>query len=112
MTETLTTGARDSGEEAAPPSHPGKRIEGRTPLQLAVARLRKDKVSLIAAGFIVFLVLVAVFAPVVAPHDPNQQFRETGLSPAGIPVSPNGEYWLGTDRLGRDLFSRIVYGSR
>jgi len=61
-----------------------------------------------AAGFLVFIVLIvsAVFAPVISTHDPiannvSDQFQ-----------SPNSTYFFGTDQLGRDLFSRIVYGAR
>lgn len=60
--------------------------------------------SKIALLFIVFVALVAVFAPWVAPYDPLQTIR---------PVqAPSGEYLFGTDRLGRDIFSRMVWGAR
>ncbi len=45
------------------------------------------------------------------PFDPDEQFVE-GLSLEGAPLSPNSTYWLGTDLLGRDLFSRLIYGAR
>ncbi|KMK51254.1 ABC transporter [[Actinobacillus] muris] len=60
--------------------------------------------SKIALGFIVFVALIAVFAPWVATYDPLQTIR---------PVqSPSADYLFGTDRLGRDVFSRIIYGAR
>lgn len=60
--------------------------------------------SKIALLFILFVALVAVFAPWVAPYDPLQTIR---------PVqAPSGEYLFGTDRLGRDIFSRMVWGAR
>jgi peptide/nickel transport system permease protein len=92
-----------------------QRIEGRTPFQLAWARLRKDRVAMISLGIIVLLILMAVFAPVIVKlngHGPYTQFRETGLTPAGIPVGPNSNFWFGTDEVGRDIFSRVVYGAR
>lgn len=98
-----------------PDTQPAQRIEGRTPLQLAWARLKKDKVSLLAAVTIVFLVVVAVFAPFLTGligHDPNEQFRETGLQPNGIATGPSGEFFFGADNLGRDVLSRIIYGTR
>jgi peptide/nickel transport system permease protein len=70
---------------------------------------------MISLGVIVFVVLFAVFAPVVAAitgHPPNQQYRDTGLSPAGLPMPPSHEFWLGTDDLGRDILVRIAYGAR
>ena len=60
--------------------------------------------SRIAVSFLVLLALVAVFAPVVAPYSP--------LS-TGTPVVPPGaEHWMGTDAIGRDIFSRVVHGAR
>ena len=57
--------------------------------------------------FIVFLILVAIFAPLVAPYDPIH-YRAVGHYREG----PSSEHWFGTDRIGRDVFSRVVYGAR
>jgi peptide/nickel transport system permease protein len=61
-----------------------------------------------AAGLLVFLMLIvaAVFAPLIATHDPIRN------DVANQFTSPNSTYFFGTDQLGRDLFSRIVYGAR
>src|SRR5690625_3042508 len=60
--------------------------------------------SKIALGLLVLLALAAVAAPLASPHDP--------LS-TGVPVqAPSGEHWFGTDRIGRDVFSRILHGTR
>jgi peptide/nickel transport system permease protein len=90
-------------------------IEGRSPLRLALARLRRDRVAMIAAAVIVALVVVAFAAPLIAHlvgHDPETQYRSTGLTPAGLPVGPNRHFLFGTDNLGRDVFIRVVYGTR
>ncbi|MGO4102942.1 ABC transporter permease [Leifsonia sp. YAF41] len=84
-------------------------------LALTFRRLRRDPGSVIAFIFIVILVLFAVGAPVIAAltgHGPNEQFRETGLTPAGIPVGPGDEFLFGTDQLGRDVLVRLAYGAR
>lgn len=60
-----------------------------------------SKISLL---FLVFVALVAVFAPWVATHDPLEVIARMR--------APSAEYWFGTDRLGRDIFSRIVYGAQ
>jgi len=64
-------------------------------------------------GLVVFglLILIAIFAPFVAPHDPDNQFRDFLLAP---PVWQGGtwQFILGTDPLGRDLLSRLIFGSR
>ena len=90
-------------------------IEGRGPLRLAWARLRRDRVAIASAVTIAVLVAVAAGAPLIAHlvgHDPYTQYRETGLTPDGLPVGPSRHFLLGTDNLGRDLLVRIVYGAR
>ncbi len=104
---------------AAPASAaPDKKIEGRAPLQLAWARLKKDRVSMISLGVIFALILIAVFASLITDkligHAPNVQYRDepNGLQSNGLPFGPNGTFWLGTDSLGRDILSRIIHGTR
>ncbi|MEU8222043.1 ABC transporter permease [Kribbella sp. NPDC048915] len=90
-------------------------IEGRSPFSLAVRRLRRDKVAMISLAVIVLIVLIAIFAPVFAAvtgHPPNEQYRDIGLTPDGLPRGPNSTFWLGTDDLGRDILVRIAYGAR
>ncbi len=90
-------------------------VTARTSFQLALGRLRRDRIALVALVVVVMVVLVAIFAPVLAAitgHDPNTQFRDEGLSADGLPVGPGGEFWLGTDRLGRDVLVRLAYGAR
>ncbi|MDP2573461.1 ABC transporter permease [Vibrio penaeicida] len=57
------------------------------------------------------IVCLAVGASLFAPYDPTEQFFE-GLTLEGAPLPPNDTFWLGTDLLGRDLLSRIIYGSQ
>jgi ABC-type dipeptide/oligopeptide/nickel transport system permease subunit len=95
-----------------------KKIEGKSPWLLAWLRLRRDRAAMIALGVVVLIVLMALFAPVIATlvgHGVYQQFRGTnpaGLSPLGQPVGPNSTFWMGTDDQGRDIFVRIAYGAR
>ncbi|MET9033404.1 dipeptide/oligopeptide/nickel ABC transporter permease/ATP-binding protein [Streptomyces mirabilis] len=71
-------------------------------------RLRRLPVlSRIALGFLTLVVLLAVFAPLLAPHDPldqQPQVDDTG--------APSGGHWMGQDSLGRDILSRLMYGAR
>lgn len=60
---------------------------------------------------IALVVLVALLAPWLAPYDPNQQNLLGRLKPPGT-VSRSFHYWLGSDELGRDLLSRVIYGAR
>ncbi len=74
-------------------------------------RLLKRKIALFSFAVIVLIVASAIFAPLLAPYDPSKQF-EQGLTLQGSPIAPNSEFVLGTDLLGRDLLSRLMYGAR
>ena len=69
-------------------------------------KLRRHRAAMISLAFIVLVTLVAIFANVLAPHDPNAQDL------AGVYGPPSHSFPLGQDDLGRDLLSRIIYGSR
>jgi peptide/nickel transport system permease protein len=108
--EALKPELEPSAGEAGP-----RHIEGRSPWRLGFERLRRDRAAMIAFGIIVLIVLVAVFAPVFASltgHGVNQQFRDTGLTPDGLPKAPSRTFLLGTDDQGRDVLVRIAYGAR
>lgn len=80
-------------------------------MSYAWRRFRSDGPALFGAAVVVITVTAAILAPWVAPYDPAQQFFD-GLTLQGAPKPPDLHYWLGTDLLGRDLFSRLVYGAR
>ena len=86
-------------------------------LSMAWRRLRRDPAAMFGATLVIAIVLVAILAPVLSPHDPTEQFRD-GLTPDGQPMPStllaNGDsrFPLGTDANGRDLLSRILYGTR
>ena len=67
--------------------------------------------TLFGLAVVVVAVLAAVLAPHLAPYSPDEQFFD-GLSLEGAPLPPNARFWLGTDLLGRDLLSRLIYGAR
>jgi peptide/nickel transport system permease protein len=76
-----------------------------------LSRLLRNKPALIAALFLLAVAIAAVFAPLLAPHDPFAIKLIQRMKPPGFERS--GEvFWLGTDSLGRDVLSRIIYGSR
>ena len=68
--------------------------------------IRKKPLGALGAGILLTLVAVAIFAPWIAPYDHILQDVPNRLAPPGT------QFWLGTDKLGRDLFSRIVFGAR
>jgi peptide/nickel transport system permease protein len=76
----------------------------------ACQRMRRDRMALLGMAIVVALVLFAVLAPWLAPYDPVAQHRD-GLE-SGHPVGPGASFPLGTDNLGRDVFSRLAWGAR
>ncbi|MFW2589513.1 ABC transporter permease [Sagittula sp. SSi028] len=74
-------------------------------------RLLRRKLALFGLAIIAIVVGGAVFAPWIAPFAPDEQLFE-GLTLFGEPLAPNATFWMGTDLLGRDLFSRMLYGAR
>ncbi len=78
----------------------------------AARRLRHNPTFLIATGILLFFLFVAIAAPLLTPYEYSQQFRQDGLTVNGSPVPPNAMFWFGTDQLGRDLFTRILFGAR
>jgi peptide/nickel transport system permease protein len=81
------------------------------PPQGALARLMQRKIALFGLVIIALVVAGALFAPWIAPYDPNEQMFD-GLTLEGAPMPPGGQFLLGTDLLGRDLFSRLLYGAQ
>jgi oligopeptide transport system permease protein len=72
----------------------------------ALLRLRKNKAAMIGAAILIFLIVVALLTPWIAPYSYQQQNLALGASP------PSAAHWLGTDVLGRDQLTRVMYGSR
>lgn len=70
-------------------------------------RLRKNKMAMIGLAITITLILIAIFAPLIAPYDPYTVDWSQSLQAPG-----EGNHLLGTDQLGRDIFSRLIYGSR
>lgn len=83
-----------------------------TPWQEAWQKLRTNRIAV--AGLVVLLILIfcALFAPVIASHDPQEQFTDTLLAPPFWSDDSKQGFILGTDDLGRDMFSRLLYGAR
>ena len=74
-------------------------------------RFMRDRIGLAGTIVVAIFVVAALAAPWLAPFDPAEQFFD-GLTLEGSPRPPNAEFWLGTDLLGRDLLSRLLYGAR
>jgi ABC-type dipeptide/oligopeptide/nickel transport system permease subunit len=76
-------------------------------------RFTRNKPAVVGAFIVGFVILVALFGPLFAPHDPNQMhFGPNALSALGKPQGPSAEFPLGTDAAGRCVLSRLLYGAR
>jgi ABC-type dipeptide/oligopeptide/nickel transport system permease subunit len=72
----------------------------------ALIRFRKHKPAVIGLVFVLMLVFLAVFAPIIAPFDPNK------VSILDSKQGPSREHWFGNDDVGRDILSRVIFGTR
>lgn len=97
-TSVLSTAAAEAGSLAA---------KSRGYWATVWMRLRRDPLSVVCALTLAFLILMAVFAPLLAPYDPAQGSMTIRLAPIGA-----DGHLLGTDELGRDILSRLMYGGR
>src|SRR3954470_22352521 len=78
-------------------------------------RFREDKLAMVSLVFLVLLIFTAIFAPLVVSlcGAPGPDATDTGaLDTFGTPTGPSSVHWFGVDQLGRDVFSRTIYGAR
>jgi len=87
------------------------RVGAQTALPFWLRRFLRQPAGILGFVGVAAVIIVSVLAPVLAPHDPSQQFFD-GLTLEGDPLPPGGEFVLGTDLLGRDLLSRLIFGAR
>lgn len=79
---------------------------------MAIRRLRTNPILVLALVVLLSVLACALFAPFLAPHDPVAQDLRTRLAPPAWASGGSPHHFLGTDALGRDVLSRIIYGSR
>ncbi len=83
-----------------------KKVKKSSLLRETWHRLNKSKLAMFGFWFLIFLVLVAIFGPLIAPYGYDDQNPDEALQ------FPSKEHWFGTDDFGRDILSRMIYGSR
>jgi ABC-type dipeptide/oligopeptide/nickel transport system permease subunit len=81
-------------------------LAAHSPARAALRQLKRSRLALPGLAIVLSFVACGVFAPLIAPYDPYKNDLMNVLMP------PSAEHWFGTDELGRDLFSRVVYGAR
>lgn len=104
--QPVESAVEERSPEGAPPvsgSPPKKR---RSPAAFIGSVFRRSPTLVIGGGIVLVLSILALFAPVLAPHDPF------ALDPSQRFLAPSADHWFGTDQLGRDLWSRSMFGAR
>jgi peptide/nickel transport system permease protein len=106
----------EAGSKPIPALDGGDRlVRHQTQLAIVWRQLQRDRLALLGAAIAALLVLVAVLGEVLAPYDPATQFMD-GLTPQGMPLPStlpqSTRFILGTDASGRDLLSRLIFGTR
>lgn len=103
-------GVIPSGEIAARPAAPAPWSRAARAVAPLVEILKRDRFAM--AGVIIYVViaLVAIFAPLIAPHDPHAVMEKDGIWLTN--KKPSGDFLLGTTNIGRDIFSQLIYGAR
>jgi peptide/nickel transport system permease protein len=91
-------------------------VVGKSPGQLFWLRFRSDRAALAGIAVIAILVLLALTASLIAKHvvhhSVGERFSDVMLNEFGLPKGPNAQFWFGADRVGRDMFVRVIYGIR
>jgi peptide/nickel transport system permease protein len=96
----MTTMQTTTGQRSTRRFNPFRRLRG------ALSTVFRSRIATIGLAIVVFWILVAIFAPLIAPHDPLAQDSKA------MNQGPSATYPLGTDKLGRDVMSRLVFGAR
>lgn len=99
----------DHGHHHGHHHHDGENIaqKGQSQFVVVFKRLCKNKSAMIGMCMMIFLILVAIFAPLIAPYS-----VATKMNPGSARLGPCAAHWFGTDEYGRDIFARIVWGAR
>ncbi len=79
---------------------------GTSLFKVGIKRLKKDKMAVFGLGILILFTLAAIFVPILGQYDPSAQDLLNTYQP------PSAKHWLGTDELGRDVFTRLLYGGR
>jgi peptide/nickel transport system permease protein len=95
-----------SASAAATPRTIDPELAIESPGRRALRRLAHRKGAMVALAVIVLIILIAILAPLIAPYDPARQ------SWSAVRKAPSAVHWFGTDEVGRDILSRIIYGAR
>lgn len=92
-------------QKASQARNPLSPVESETYLQTVWRRFKRHKLAMVSCGVVLLLALAALLAPVISPYDPT-------ATVGSFSRGPSAQHWLGTDQIGRDQLSRLLYGTR
>src|SRR5690349_5630755 len=98
--------------DAAIPTRKEARPAPQGPLRAFWRSFRENQGAVTGLTIVVIIALLAIFAPFIAPHDPLEQFRGFTKLPPFWDAGSDPRFILGTDAVGRDMLSRLIYGAR
>jgi ABC-type dipeptide/oligopeptide/nickel transport system permease subunit len=108
LAEPATSGAIETG--GVGPTSDVADLTAARPLRSEVwTRFRQNRLAVVGLGFLVLIVLLALFAPVISSHITHMYFTDRSHE---YRQGPSGSHWFGTDSIGRDVFIRVLYGAR
>ena len=81
-------------------------LRGVSPTREMIRHIRRNPTAITGLVIVIILLVVALLAPLISPYNPDKVDLDALLS------SPSHSHWFGTDRLGRDILSRVIYGAR
>jgi peptide/nickel transport system permease protein len=112
MTATATVPVEIPPEAAPPTEGEGLTARSISPRQMAVRRFLGHKPAVVAAVILLLMVIFVVLAPITARYGVNEPVFQTTAEQSNRYLSPQSVAWFGTDEIGRDLYSRLIYGTQ
>jgi peptide/nickel transport system permease protein len=112
MTHTAATAPVEIVPEAPPGDVEGLTTRSISPRQMAVKRFLSHKPAVVCSVVLAVMIIFVVLAPITARYGVNEAVFQTTAERSNRYLSPRAEAWFGTDEIGRDLYSRLIYGTR
>jgi peptide/nickel transport system permease protein len=112
LTPTVVEPTAPTPEEIAVREAQGLTAKPISPRRMAWRRFRGHKPAMVCAVVLILMILFVILSPLTARYAVNQSIYASDASASNRYLSPNADAWFGTDDLGRDLYSRLIYGTR
>src|SRR5262249_21229050 len=112
MSSTVLEPGTQGPEEALTGESQGLTAKAISPRRMAWKRFLGHKPAVVCAGLLIIMIIFVALAPITARYGVNEPIFKTSAGHSNRYLSPRSEAWFGTDEVGRDLYSRLIYGTR